>query len=122
MVNRQINILVQYAYERHPDIADVPTLVEIGKTLEARQIFGFFISSAAVGRSIVAPAGLPPDRLTILRTAFDAMLKDPELLAEIGRTGLEFAPGSGEQLQELIRDTVGASTDVVERTKTILRQ
>ena len=79
-------------------------------------------TGAAVGRSIVAPAGLLPDRLTILRTAFDAMLKDPELLAEIGRTGLEFASGSGEQLQELIRDTVGASTDVVERTKTILRQ
>src|SRR5215470_195297 len=36
--NRQINLLVQYAYQRHPDIADVPTMVEIGKTPEARQI------------------------------------------------------------------------------------
>ena len=120
--NRQINLLVQYAYERHPDIADVPTVIEFGKTPEARQIFAFFISSAAVDRSIVAPPGLPPDRVKLLREAFDAMLKDPELLAEIGKTGLEFAPGPGEQLQKLIQDAVGASKDVVERTKTILRQ
>jgi tripartite-type tricarboxylate transporter receptor subunit TctC len=120
--NRQINLLVQYAFERHRDIPDVPTIIEIGKTPEARQIFAFFISSAAVGRSIVAPPGLPPERLRILRAAFDAMLKDPELLAEIEKTGLEFAPGSGAQLQKLIADAVGAPPDVVERTKTILRQ
>jgi tripartite-type tricarboxylate transporter receptor subunit TctC len=33
--NRQINLLVQYSYQRHPDIADVPTMIEIGKTPEA---------------------------------------------------------------------------------------
>ena len=120
--NRQINLLVQYGYERHPDIANVPTVIEFGKTPEARQIFAFFISGAAVGRSIVAPPGLPPDRLKILREAFDAMLQDPDLLAEIGKTGLEFAPGSGEQLQKLVQAAVGASKDVVERTKIILRQ
>jgi tripartite-type tricarboxylate transporter receptor subunit TctC len=120
--NRQINLLVQYAYQRHPDIADVPTMIEIGKTPEARQIFAFFISGAAVGRSIVAPPGLPPDRLITLREAFDAMLKDPELLAEIEKTGLEFAPGSGDELSKLIQDTASAPREVVERTKSILRQ
>jgi tripartite-type tricarboxylate transporter receptor subunit TctC len=120
--NRQINLLVQYSYQRHPDIADVPTMIEIGKTPEARQIFAFFISGATIGRSIVAPPGLPPDRLRTLREAFDAMLKDPELLAEIEKTGLEFAPGSGDELTKLIQDTTSTTREVVERTKTILRQ
>jgi tripartite-type tricarboxylate transporter receptor subunit TctC len=120
--NRQINLLVQYAYERHSAIADVPTMIEIGKTPEARQVFAFFISSAAVGRSVVGPAGLPPGRLKILRDAFDAMLKDAEFLAEIDRTGLEFSPGSGAQLEKLIRETANTPSDVVERTTSILRQ
>jgi hypothetical protein len=50
------------------------------------------------------------------------MLKDPELLAEIEKTGLEFAPGSGEQLQKIIEDTAGVPRDIVDKTQVILRK
>ena len=95
--------------------------VELGKTPEAKQILAFYTSSAAVGRSIMAPPGMPADRVKVLRTAFDAMVKDPEFLAEIERAQQEFQPASGEELQKLIQDTASVSAEIVERTGTILR-
>ena len=61
----------------------MPTALDIATTTEAKEILAFFISSAQVGRSIVAPPGIPTERASALRAAFDAMLKDPELLAEV---------------------------------------
>jgi tripartite-type tricarboxylate transporter receptor subunit TctC len=119
--NHDVNLLVQYVPERHRDLPDVPTALDAAKTPEGRAIMAFFISGAQVGRSIVAPPGVPAERIKVLRTAFDAMLKDPDLLAEIEKTGLEFAPGSGEQLQKVIEATAGAPRDVVEKTQAILR-
>ena len=99
----------------------LPGVTELGKTPEAKQILAFYTSSAAVGRSIVAPPGMPTDRVKVLRTAFDAMVKDPEFLAEIERAQQEFQPASGEELQKLIQDTAIVPAEIVERTGTILR-
>ena len=116
-----LNLLVQYAGERHRDLPDVPTVLDIARTPEAKEILAFFISSAQVGRSIVAPPGLPAERASALRAAFDAMLKDPDFLAEVDKTQVEFQPAAGAEVQALVHATAGAPADVIERIKAILR-
>jgi tripartite-type tricarboxylate transporter receptor subunit TctC len=120
--NHDINLLVQYARERHRDIPDVPTALEAPKTPDGRAMMAFFISSAQVGRAIVAPPGVPAERVATLRAAFDAMLKDPDLLAEIDKSGLEFVPASGDAVQKVIRDTIAAPREIVEKTQAIVRK
>src|SRR3954469_21345595 len=121
LANRDVNLLVQYANERHPDLRDVPTLLELARTPEGRQALAFYVSGAELGRSLLAPPGLPADRVTVLRTAFDAMLRDGEFLAEIEKSGQEFQPASGAQVQRLIEEVASAPREVVERTEAILR-
>jgi tripartite-type tricarboxylate transporter receptor subunit TctC len=116
-----INILYQCAFERHPELSDVPTDVELAQTDEAKKILTFYTSSAAIGRSIVAPPGIPPERVDILRRAFDATIKDPEFLSEIERSKQEFQPASGEELQKLIAAAASAQPEIVARTEAILR-
>jgi tripartite-type tricarboxylate transporter receptor subunit TctC len=120
--NHDINLLVQYAPERHRDIPDVPTALEVPRTPAGRAMMAFFISSAQVGRAIAAPPGMPPERVAVLRAAFDAMLKDPDLLAEIDKSGLEFVPASGDEVQKVIRDTIAAPREIVENTQAIVRK
>jgi tripartite-type tricarboxylate transporter receptor subunit TctC len=119
--NRDINVLVQYGAERHPELRDVPTVLEIAKTAEGRAALAFYIGGAQLGRSLVAPPGLPPERVKMLRSAFDAMLKDRDFLAEIKKGGQEFYPASGEQVQKLIAATANAPRNVVELTEATLR-
>jgi tripartite-type tricarboxylate transporter receptor subunit TctC len=119
--SREINLLVQYRLQRSPDVPDIPTAIELGSDTEAKQVLAFHVGSAELGRSIVAPPGVPAERVKILRDAFAAMLKDAELRAEIERTGLEFQPGSGAEVQKLIQDTAATPRSVVERSQDILR-
>jgi tripartite-type tricarboxylate transporter receptor subunit TctC len=116
-----INVLVQYAAQRHPEMPSVPAVLELASTPEGKAALAFYVSGAELGRSLVAPPGLPADRVAILRTAFSAMLKDRDFLAEIEKSGQEFYPASGEEVQQLIARAANAPRDVVERTEAILR-
>ena len=54
----KINLLVQYALARHPEIADVPAVVDLAENEQQRQILGLYASGSDIGRSIVAPPGV----------------------------------------------------------------
>lgn len=119
--NKKINLLVQYTLERESDLASIPTIVELGKSDLDRQVLSFYASGAAVGRSFMAPPGLPADRVKMLRTAFDDMLKDREFLDEIDKAKAEFKPLSGEKLQELIASAANAPKEVIDKTRAYIQ-
>jgi tripartite-type tricarboxylate transporter receptor subunit TctC len=100
--DRKIRILAQYTAARDAELPDVPTMVELGRGEEARQILGFYASAADVGRSIVAPPAMPAQTVETLRRAFDEMLADPLFLEEGKRSGIPLKPMSGERLQDLV--------------------
>ena len=100
--DRKIRILAQYTAARDAELPDVPTMVELGRGEEARQILGFYASAADVGRSIVAPPAMPAQTVATLRRAFDEMLADPVFLEEGKRTGIQLKPMSGGRLQDLV--------------------
>jgi tripartite-type tricarboxylate transporter receptor subunit TctC len=100
--DRKIRILVQYTAMRDAEIPDVPTMVELGRSEEARRILGFYAGAAEIGRSIVAPPAVPAPTVATLRRAFDEMLVDPVFLEEGHRAGIPIKPMSGERLQELV--------------------
>ena len=54
-----LNLLVQYATERHPDLGNVPTALEVAQSSEGRRALAFYVSGAELGRSLVMPPGVP---------------------------------------------------------------
>jgi tripartite-type tricarboxylate transporter receptor subunit TctC len=85
--------------------------VELGKTDEDKSVMGFFAAGGAVGRSVVAPPGLSPARLQILRGALKATMKDPQFLAEARQIKLDVEPLSGDELARIVQRvvTIGAA-------------
>jgi tripartite-type tricarboxylate transporter receptor subunit TctC len=121
LANHEINLLVQYAVARRRELADVPTMLELAPTPEARDIFSFYLGNTLIGRSIVASPGLPQDRVKVLRDAFAAMLEDPEFRAELEKTQTEFDPARGEQVQGYIAATSSVRREIADRAQAILR-
>src|SRR5215217_3969207 len=62
----------------------------------------------------------PPDRVRVLRTAFEATMKDPALLAQARKQGLEIGPVSGEELQRVVQDMLSMPKPVIDRLNEIL--
>jgi tripartite-type tricarboxylate transporter receptor subunit TctC len=106
-------VLVQYTLSRHPAFPDAPAIVEFGRTPLDKQVLALFAGTAEIGRAMVAPPGIPADRLALLRRAFDTMLKDPAFRKELEDRNLEFGPMSGETLQKLVAGMVNVSPEVV---------
>jgi tripartite-type tricarboxylate transporter receptor subunit TctC len=113
--DKKVTIILQYQQERHRDLASVPAVLELIQSPEDREVFAFFISSATVGRSIVAPPGLPPDRLALLRRAFDDTMNDPQFVTDAAQAKFELGPLPGTALQAIVERQVNVSPAIRDR-------
>ena len=68
---------------------------------------------------LVAPPGLPAERVSELRAAFVAMMKDPELVAEAAKLNLDVEPVEGREMQDLIARLYGTPPAVIDMVKKI---
>ena len=96
---------------------DVPAVVEFGKEPEDIDVLKFYANSGLVGRSVVAPPGLPPERVNMLRKAFADTMQDPQFLAEIRKLNLDFEPMMGAELQSLVEGPTKVSNAVLARAR-----
>jgi tripartite-type tricarboxylate transporter receptor subunit TctC len=103
-------------------LKDVPTLVELANHEDDRKLLAFAVSSAEIGRSILGPPGIAADRTAVLRKAFDAAMKDPELLAEVQKSNLDFEPLDGASLAKIVAAAANADPKVVERMRKITEE
>ena len=119
-----VRVLFQTGTKRDARLKDVPTIYELMdkyKTADSvRRLAKVVLASGDFGRPIVAPPGVPPDRVKILRDAFNKSVNDPALLAEAEKRQLEMDPEGGTELESLAKEVMSAPPDVVERMKKIL--
>jgi tripartite-type tricarboxylate transporter receptor subunit TctC len=116
--DKLVTVILQYTVKRHPELASVPTSVELGRTAEDKQLLTLYATGATAGASLAAPPELPGERVAALRAAFDAMTRDPQFLADIARSGAEFnEPLGGAQLQQLLADLLATSPALRQRAK-----
>jgi len=119
-------IVMQTGRTRDPRIAEAPTLHELmneHKTPESgRRLVPLVMAGSDFGRPIIAPPGVPPDRVKILRDAFNKTMADPELLAEAKRKNFDIGPTPGEELEALAKEVVAQPPEIVERLKSLMSQ
>jgi tripartite-type tricarboxylate transporter receptor subunit TctC len=116
---KKINILFQMAMEKHPDIPDVPLILDYAKTPDDRKVFELLFAPQEMGRPFFAPPGIPAERVQALRAAFERTLKDPQFLAEADKMGLEVQHLGGEHVHSVLEKIYAAPREVIERVKTI---
>ena len=119
LAEKKINLLFQMGVSKHPDLPDVPLISDYAKTPEDRQIFDFLFAPQAMGRPFLAPPGLPPERLQLLRTAFEQTLKDPDFVKDAEKLALEVEHVPGQKLQEIVDRLYALPRSVLDRAAQI---
>lgn len=99
-----------------PDLKGIPTALQLAKNPEDRALIELGEVALTVARPFAAPPGIPADRLEILRRAFDATVKDPELIRDNG-TQFELSPKSGAEVQKIVAGLKDLPPSAIERFK-----
>jgi len=110
----------QSGTKSHPDLKDVPLVSELATSEEGRRILEFMNSDAGIGWSVVAPPGVPADRVAVLRAAFDQTMADPDYLAEAKKRGFETNSATGPELEAIVARTIATPAEALTRLKNIL--
>ena len=100
--DKKINILLQFAGERHPDLPDVPLVGDLVRTEHQREMVDLVLSTQTMARPFAAPPEVPPERIAALRQAFVQMTRDPDFIAGANAQQLEVSPVTGEQIQDTV--------------------
>jgi tripartite-type tricarboxylate transporter receptor subunit TctC len=120
LAEKKINILVQIGLKKVPDLPDVPLLMELGANPEDRALLRLLSSSTNIGRPIFTTPDVPSERVKTLRDAFAAMVRDPAFLEHARKENFDIDPVTGDALQGLVREIVGAPAAQTERLRKII--
>ena len=112
---------MQLALSKHPDLPDVPLVMDFAKTDEQQQIFKLIFARQVMGRPYLAPPGVPKDRADALRKAFMETMKDPEFLADAEKAQLEITPVSGEEIEKLVKEIYQTPKELADKAAEFIR-
>ena len=117
-----VDLLAQEETKGYPDLnkAGVPRTLDFAKTAEQRQILQLVYSQEVFSRPFMVAAEVPKDRVEVLRQAFIDTWSDPELIAESKKIGLDVAPISGTEVQDLIAKIYMTPAEVIAKAKEAL--
>jgi hypothetical protein len=113
--DRKVTLLMQAALQKEPELGDVPSALDFVKNQADRSVMELYLTQKTVARPIIAPPGVPADRLAALRSGFIALAQDKDFLADAQAAKLDVAPVSGEAVDKVIALIAAASPATAER-------
>ena len=117
---KKFTILVQLALDKHPDLPNVPLVIDLAKTDEQRQILKLIFARQVMGRPFLAPPGIPKDRVDALRKAFMDTMTDKEFLADTGKAQMEITPVSGQNLEKLVKEVYATPKELAHKAASFI--
>lgn len=106
--------IIQIALEKHPDHPDIPLVLDHAELAAARQAMELIFAPMKFARPYFGPPGVPPERLTYLREAFNKTMTDPRFVTDMKKAQLEVGPLTGGEIEALIRRLQTSPPEVVE--------
>jgi tripartite-type tricarboxylate transporter receptor subunit TctC len=116
LADKLAKAIVQYGPERVADLENVPFAPDLIVNEDDKLLMQVGFAPLALGRPLVMPPDVPPERIAAIRSALAATFADPEFLAEGERMGLGLnAPRTGAQLQDVIARAYQSPPRIIER-------
>jgi len=115
-------ILLQAAGKRHPELPNVPLVIDYAKTDIAKKLVqGVINNFGATARPYVVTPGTPKERIAILRKAFIDTMRDPEFAAELKKAKLDLNPLDGATLENNIKELFALDNALIPKLTEILK-
>jgi tripartite-type tricarboxylate transporter receptor subunit TctC len=112
MASGQIRLLFNLEKEPIPG-TNAPTVRQFARSQEQRLLADFFSANNDLGRPLITPPGIPDDRLTALRNAFDAAVRSKDYLEEAEKQHLDTNSRSGREQEADFRAILATPPEII---------
>jgi tripartite-type tricarboxylate transporter receptor subunit TctC len=120
LTKKLINVPIVIAEKRSQVFPDSPSIMEFVKDDFTRRLMDLLLVAQGMDRPVLAPPGVPPERVKELRAAFNATMHDPAFIAEAKRRTLQLDPVSGEDMTASLQRAFSAPADIIAAARTTM--
>jgi len=113
----KINIIVQLGTRKHPDLGAAPLIMEFAKSASDTGVLELIFARQDMAYPVVAPPGVPAERVEVLRKALEAVTKDPEYVADARKQTLDTDAVKGADIAALVNRLYASPPEVIARAK-----
>ncbi len=106
IAQNKIDVLMQFSETKHPDLPNVPTIFEVATSENEKKAINFLIAAEAIGRPVIGPPSMHPQRTEALRKAFLDTMKDPEFLAFTKQAKMDVDPIAADKAAKIVADII----------------
>ncbi|MCC6887801.1 MAG: hypothetical protein IT536_04630 [Hyphomicrobiales bacterium] len=115
----RLKLIMQLALKKHAQLPDVPLVTDLA-TGDGKRVLEVIFARQSMGRPIVAPPGLDPAIIAILRRGFAEAMRDPGFVADCEKINLEINYVSGEDVQALMQQLTTLPESVIAEARKIV--
>jgi len=118
--NGKIAPFVRFSEQRPAYIPESARYVgEFAKTPDQKALVKLLSAGDQIGRPFILSKRVPADRLAILRTAFDATMKDPGFLADAKKQNLTVDAMQGPEAEKIVAEIAKSPPKLVAEAKSV---
>jgi hypothetical protein len=118
--DKKVTILVQFAAAKHPELMDVPRIMDLAKNDEDRQIMRLAFGNLEIARPFLAPPDVPAERVAALRAALEATARDPVFLDDARKLNVPVNMATWQEIETLLREVYATPQPIVDRAAKII--
>ncbi len=120
LTEHKITVPIVVAEKRSPEFPDTPTVTEFVHDEATRQQLELLMVSQGLDRPVMAPPGVPPERVKELRDAFDATVADPAFLADVEKKSLHVEPVHAEEMTAALKRAFALPPEIIAGAKELM--
>jgi tripartite-type tricarboxylate transporter receptor subunit TctC len=117
---KKVSLLAQFGLQRARDLPDLPLALDYAKTPEDRQVMELVFAPLTLGYPSFMGPGVPPERVEMIRRAFDRTMQDPAFIDLMKQQSLVLDPARGEDVQAIVQRLYQMPAAVIERARTYI--
>lgn len=117
----EARVLLQIAHKKHAELPDVPLASDIKVSERGKRLLSLVAGIAEIYRLTAAPPNISPGKLEVLRDAYKNTLRDPKLLSDAQKIGLEINPSFGDETGKLVKDAINQPAENLALLKKIIK-
>ena len=118
--DKKVNLVIRFSPHVAMGLPESVTYAgDLLKDPKKKQVYQLLASSSDIGRPFIAPKEVPADRVKLLRTAFNATMKDDKFLADAEKMKLLVTPMTGEEVEKILVEMYKSPSEVVAMAKEI---